>query len=46
MKQQAWTKDGEIIIDVVTAFETLKSDKDKATTIEQRVSAIEKFLGV
>jgi len=46
MKQIAYTKDGEIEIDIVTPLEVLQSDKAKATTLEQRVAAIEKYLGV
>jgi len=46
MKQQAWTKDGEIEINVVTPQELCKEEISKATTIEQRLSAIEKFLEV
>jgi len=46
MKQKAWTKDGEIEIEVVTLKEILQSDISKATTIEQRLVAIEKYLGV
>jgi len=46
MKQQAWNKDGEVWIDVVTPLEILQEEKAAAMTIEQRVIAIEKFLGV
>lgn len=45
-KVQAYTKDGEILIDIITPLDILKSEKAAATTTEQRIAAIEKYLGV
>jgi hypothetical protein len=50
-KIPAWTPAGTIEIDAPadderTKIEALKRDKSKATTIEERMAVIEKYLGV
>jgi len=45
MRVTGHTKDGEVQVDIVTPQDVLKDDISKATTIEQRLTAIEKYLG-
>lgn len=45
-RQKAYTPDGEIEVDVVTPLDKLRTAKNEASTIEERVAAIEKYLGV
>ena len=46
MIQAIHTKDGVVYAEVKSPTEQLAEDKSKALTLEARVAAIEKFLGV